>query len=1301
MRNLKKFLALVLAMVMAMSLMVTANAATKSSWFPNEEINPNLVEAVDVLAGLKVFQGQNVTGAAGGDKVFAPKSEITRKEVAALIYRVFSADVGDTKTHLYKDYADFTDVNEDSWYAGYVGLCANHGIIKGSNNGRFYPDYNITGYEVLAMILRVVGYDEEGEFTGSGWQTRVASKAALLHITDNLNTTNYAGTLNQPATREVVAELIFQTMVRVPQVTHNSLGYNDKTGLTSEIYNPTLGQEKFGLAVSAWGKDKWGNPYYAWTKGGVMRTDRYFSNYFYQAPNEEGRTDLGYPIYTVTPNVVATIKPTPDMEFTNTIRECDVAHALEAKGFKDGSKTFNLYVNQNLVEDYRVEATDTVTRVGGQGRLTKVYYNVYSPFAGALYINGQYVNIVTMVDTFLAQVTRVTPRVLDHNGHVVQDAQADLVVYDRGEAMPNSVTRANNVNDMDGAGGENNGVTDADPINFINDDDYGTRCTNLTKGAYNSKHTMTNPYADYTYTVGQYILVQGRTDLSQGNDWSVDGVGTGTKTGLMHTGLQERKERAAFETNMLADDPASDIAPVDGLKTVDAKQTSVTWNNGTHNVGGETKNDQLTLFMDYAGSNLNTTFTWYFDQYGNLIGIGPKANTVNYGVITSLYSAFEQGSAATTGKAVAMAHVKYADGTEGDIAISKFITTGMNGPAGRGNDSAGKNSAMPTPGDNAANTSYPSVGMVDREGNTAGWNTVELTPVYDYNGTSGTVMTAENVNGTYSAANGEPEWGGQLYVAPVASINKDQDNQDATHYGIIGFNMFKFITTEDGVVTAIEIAGNAPGTGVGGVDNENSLRYDGHYHFVNGSNDTYAGKLSKSQGSITTRQLQTGAGQGGNPVWLDQNVKIILNRNGVLTTYDGLAKLPSDITIKANSEVDWVDVNGDLRADYVYLYGETTGTVTYGLFYYNGGNAVWNGTNGTLTGWLNGAENTTLTFTSEADFTAVRNSVDYYGHMFAVRMMDGVVDELMMTDIDKTADSSTTSQWTNRILAADGTAISVKNGNTIDVDTQIVWGTTFSNTTATPATPKSNHLFKVGVLGGNPYDENTQVAYYSEGRARSNDADITYRRDSNQVYGTVTVQNAAYTGTETYYVGANTKFYGIGMGATHGEAVLEYLEKSPRNDVTIVYDVTNNGILEIYVATDPNITPSNPGQSTSYSVSLGDLTMQLTATTLSFTNTTGVYLKNGVADGTGYSAATNQVRAAFYAENNVGEWVSIGTYSKAGIGTSSAATTGVLTLDNITVTSLAQNVTYRVTVEINLGHGWITVCENVPIGRAS
>ena len=133
----------------------------------------------------------------------------------------------------------------------------------------------------------------------------------------------------------------------------------------------------------------------------------------------------------------------------------------------------------------------------------------------------------------------------------------------------------------------------------------------------------------------------------------------------------------------------------------------------------------------------------------------------------------------------------------------------------------------------------------------------------------------------------------------------------------------------------------------------------------------------------------------------------------------------------------------------------------------------------------------------------------------------------------------------------------------------------------------------------------------------------------------------------------------------------------------------------IYITPDPDVTPSNPDAI--YSIDAQNLTMQLTATTLSFTNP-GTYKVNGTAY-SGVAIANGAVSATFKAENNVGEWVTVGSYSNnTGV---SCNTAGNVTLPNITVTSLAQNVTYRVTVTVELAGHTMTVCENIPIGRAS
>ena len=251
MRNLKKILALALALVMSLSLMATANAFTD-----DDSINDTYETAVTVLSGLKVFQGYD-------DGSFQPKGAITRAEVAAIIYRIVTGDVADTQVGIYADYNKFDDVASTSWYAGYVNFCANAEYIKGYDARTFGPNDPVTGYQALAMILRALGYDKNGEFTGTNWQVQTAAVGENRGITKNIT----AGTLGVPATREVVAEILFRAIL-VPTV-----NYTPAFGYT--IGDTSLGYKTFGLEDIV----------------GVVVANEY-ADLYSDSPMKAGRTEL-------------------------------------------------------------------------------------------------------------------------------------------------------------------------------------------------------------------------------------------------------------------------------------------------------------------------------------------------------------------------------------------------------------------------------------------------------------------------------------------------------------------------------------------------------------------------------------------------------------------------------------------------------------------------------------------------------------------------------------------------------------------------------------------------------------------------------------------------------------------------------------------------------------------------------------------------------------------------------------------------------------------------------------------------
>ena len=384
----KKLLAMVLALVMTLSLAVSANAAFKD----DKDINDTYAEAAAVLDGMGVFEGI--------DGNFLPKDNITRAQVAAIIYRVTTTDTagyGKDKSGLYASYNKFSDMTGAGWAAGYIGYAANAEYVKGYPDGTFKPSGNVTGYEVLAMILRAIGYDKNNEFSGSDWALHVAQTAQEAGILKNIKGVD----LNAAASRELVAEMLFRAIAVAPMVTYTAaFGYQTvsfDTKKDNKLFkeNETLGHKNF-LLESDDAEDIWGRPTTKWFKD----------------KDENGK-------YTAKETVYAEITAKADAEFHEPTTQCDICEALSEK---TSAKVVEVYVNgdktsaeaKKLAETYK--ATETKATAGEQGRISEYYA-----------VDGGYRLVV--IDTYLAKVLDVVTEKTDSKNHVTRDDCMKLEVY--------------------------------------------------------------------------------------------------------------------------------------------------------------------------------------------------------------------------------------------------------------------------------------------------------------------------------------------------------------------------------------------------------------------------------------------------------------------------------------------------------------------------------------------------------------------------------------------------------------------------------------------------------------------------------------------------------------------------------------------------------------------------------------------------------------------------------------------------------------------------------------------------------
>ena len=193
----KKFLSLVLALTMVMSLVVVNTSA--ADFTDDEDITYS--EAVDVITAIGVVEGYN-------DGSFNPTGGLTRGAAAKIICNMILGPT--TAAELHADTAPFSDVSINHEFAGYIAYCAKEGIISGYADGSFRPANPLTGYAFMKMLLGALGYDQYTEgYVGDNWSINVAKQAIGIGLNtglvDEFNGVDYV-------TREEAALYAFNTL---------------------------------------------------------------------------------------------------------------------------------------------------------------------------------------------------------------------------------------------------------------------------------------------------------------------------------------------------------------------------------------------------------------------------------------------------------------------------------------------------------------------------------------------------------------------------------------------------------------------------------------------------------------------------------------------------------------------------------------------------------------------------------------------------------------------------------------------------------------------------------------------------------------------------------------------------------------------------------------------------------------------------------------------------------------------------------------------------------------------------------
>ena len=600
MKNLKKVLALVLAVVMIMGTVAVASAKDYS----DVKADNTYADAIDALSGLNILNGFP-------DETFRPDGLLTRAEAAKIVAIIHNAatngkidaDIAD----LYKNAQNsFVDCN-NSWALPYINYCRITGLADGMTATTYEPNRKLTGVQFLKLMLTTLNFDSAKEgYTGKGWDINVLNRANEVGLTDGL-ADGWRGIneLKRGEAAQIIYNALTKYLVEYGQLvknnyvnsTDNKDGYYSSSFISNEHVAKsgyTLAA-KMGITVTRT-TDDFRRPGYSWSYGSWSA--------FYM--------------------------DTPKAEYKTAVTMCDV---LKVMGVPEtnGTKVIKLngWVNGIVKDADHPDATQIGKLMGGK---TKTANGVTLGTALNYYaIDGFKVD---PSETYLTTAGTVLQHQRDKSCQKKDANDANATWYQPVYGGQGDLTQVFKTEDGWVITTVHTFLAEVTSVKTLNRKDHATTASATVQAWIDCEE---EPSYDKTFAMPSLNLEIDSTEYAKGSK-------------LLVTVSHKKAENANISGTQ--NYRSADLAVVT-YEAPETKGGKLTGASDLHypttvSIDGTQYNANCRFVMgrDDAMSfnNWKTSFTFYFDTYGNVIGCGPvTGEAANYAVLDRIYGEHVKG----------------------------------------------------------------------------------------------------------------------------------------------------------------------------------------------------------------------------------------------------------------------------------------------------------------------------------------------------------------------------------------------------------------------------------------------------------------------------------------------------------------------------------------------------------------------------------------------------------------------------------------------------------------------------------